>query len=84
MNRRLAPLAIALATGALAAPAAGASDAVTTLEGRALLAADASAPAPFAGVPNAEPAPAPGARQPGEIEVRPDHFRCSRTAGRSS
>ena len=64
MNRHLAPLAIALAASALAAPAAVASNAVPTLEARALLAADASAPAPFPGVPNADPAPAPGARQP--------------------
>jgi hypothetical protein len=53
--------AVALAAAMLAAPAAAAEP---TLEGRALLAPDASAPAPFSGAPNTEPAPAPGARQP--------------------
>jgi hypothetical protein len=48
---------------AAAAPAA-AAPADPTLIGRALLAADASAPAPFPGAPNTDPAPAPGSRQP--------------------
>jgi hypothetical protein len=53
--------AVALAAAVLAAPATAAEP---TLEGRALLPPDASAPAPFSGAPNTEPAPAPGARQP--------------------
>ena len=51
----LAALAIAPAAAATAAP---------TLTERAILPADATAPAPFAGAPDNEPAPAPGARQP--------------------
>jgi hypothetical protein len=35
-----------------------------TLEARAILPADATAPAPFPGIPNTEPAPAPGSTQP--------------------
>ena len=35
-----------------------------TLEARAILPADATAPAPFPGAPDTEPQPAPGARQP--------------------
>ncbi|MDQ3630553.1 MAG: esterase-like activity of phytase family protein, partial [Actinomycetota bacterium] len=35
-----------------------------TLEGRALLPADAAAPAPFPGAPNTDPAPVPDGRQP--------------------
>ena len=56
----LAALALALAL----APAAAARPSEPTLTGRAILPADASAPAPFPGAPNAEPAPAPGSRQP--------------------
>jgi len=56
-------LVAGLAAGLAAVPAAArVSD--PTLEGRAVLPADASAAAPFAGVPNADPAPAPDARQP--------------------
>ena len=51
----LAALTIAPAAPAAAAP---------TLTGRAILPADATVPAPFAGAPDSEPAPAPGARQP--------------------
>jgi hypothetical protein len=53
--------AAALAAVVLAAPAAAAEP---SLEGRALLAPDVTAAAPFAGAPNTEPAPSPGARQP--------------------
>jgi hypothetical protein len=35
-----------------------------TLEARAILPADATAPAPFPGIPNTDPAPAPGSTQP--------------------
>ena len=52
--------AVLFAALAVAAPSAHAA----TLEGRALLPADAGFPAPFAGVPGTDPAPAPGARQP--------------------
>ena len=51
---------LAALTIAPAAPAATAP----TLTGRAILPANAAAPAPFAGAPDTEPAPAPGARQP--------------------
>ena len=68
MSRRTLAL---LATGALAAltvlmPALALADRdeVPTLEGRAILPADASSPAPFPGIPNTDPAPAPGATQP--------------------
>lgn len=54
----------ALAGPALAAPPAAGPTAVPTLEGRALLAPDATAPAPFPGAPNTDPAPAPGSTQP--------------------
>ncbi|MFP5364502.1 MAG: esterase-like activity of phytase family protein [Thermoleophilia bacterium] len=67
VNRRCLPAAAATAVvAALAAvaPAGAAPVEEPTLVGRALLAPDASAPAPFAGAPNTEPAPAPGARQP--------------------
>jgi hypothetical protein len=53
-----------IATAGLAAGPAAASPAEPTLTGRALLPADATAPAPFPGVPNTEPAPAPGSTQP--------------------
>ena len=43
---------------------AGAPPAEPTLEARAILPADASAPAPFPGAPDTEPQPQPGARQP--------------------
>jgi len=48
---------------AAAAPAS-ARPGEETLIGRAILPADASAPAPFPGAPNTEPAPAAGSRQP--------------------
>jgi hypothetical protein len=48
----------------VAGSAAAAPTGMPSLEGRAILAADATAPAPFPGVPNADPAPAPGSRQP--------------------
>jgi hypothetical protein len=59
-------LTILLAAGALAlvaTPAAASLD-EPSLEGRAILPADAIAPAPFPGTPNTDPAPAPGATQP--------------------
>jgi hypothetical protein len=55
-------LAAVVAAGA-AAPAA-AAPAEPTLIGRALLPAAATAPAPFPGAPNTEPAPSPGSTQP--------------------
>jgi hypothetical protein len=59
-------LTILLAAGALAlvaTPAAASLD-EPRLEGRAILPADAIAPAPFPGIPNTDPAPAPGSTQP--------------------
>jgi hypothetical protein len=44
--------------------ATGAGAAEPKLEARAILPADASFPAPFAGIVNTDPAPAPGATQP--------------------
>ncbi|MDQ3608984.1 MAG: esterase-like activity of phytase family protein, partial [Actinomycetota bacterium] len=67
MIRRALPVAAAMTVAAALAAAATVTAAPVkepTLEGRALLAPDASAPAPFAGAPNTEPDPAPGARQP--------------------
>jgi hypothetical protein len=68
MLRRLLPVAATtlLATIAVAAPTAAGPAQDATLVGRALLAPDASAPAPFPAVPDTAPAPAPapGARQP--------------------
>src|SRR5689334_4336843 len=61
MRRTLSLLAALLA--ALACAASARADAAT-LEARAVLPADASAPAPFPGAPDTDPAPAPGARQP--------------------
>jgi hypothetical protein len=60
MRRALTALAALVAAGAFATPAL----AEPTLEARAILGADASAPAPFAGAPDTEPQPGPGARQP--------------------
>ena len=57
--RRL--LTAVLAAAALA-PATAAAE--PRLEARAILPADATFPAPWPGVPNAEPVPAPGATQP--------------------
>lgn len=59
-----AAAAPAAAAPAAAAPAAAGPVQEATLVGRALLAPDASAPAPFPGVPDTDPAPAPDARQP--------------------
>jgi hypothetical protein len=57
--------AITLAAAALAVPtAAAASGGHPTLEGRAILPADATAPAPFPAAPDTDPAPAPGSVQP--------------------
>jgi hypothetical protein len=49
---------------ALGVPAADAHKGPPTLDARAILPAGATAPAPFAGVPNTDPAPAPGSTQP--------------------
>ncbi|HEX6390465.1 MAG TPA: esterase-like activity of phytase family protein [Solirubrobacteraceae bacterium] len=59
MLRRLLPAVLAAAA---LLPSTAAAD--TKLTGRALLPADASWSAPFAGATNTNPAPAPGARQP--------------------
>ncbi|HWH94331.1 MAG TPA: esterase-like activity of phytase family protein [Baekduia sp.] len=58
----IALAAVTLAAVPATSPAAPAPAA--TLVGRAILPADATAPAPFAGVVNTDPAPAPGATQP--------------------
>ncbi len=58
----LRSLAVAALAALTVAPAASAHE--PTLKGRAILPADASAPAPFPGVINTDPAPAPGSRQP--------------------
>ena len=60
MRSALTALAAVLAATTCAAPAL----AEPTLEARAILPADASAPAPFPGAPDTEPQPQPGARQP--------------------
>jgi len=66
--RRLLPPAAAVALSAALVTTAATVEAAPvkepTLKGRALLAPDASAPAPFGAVRNQDPAPAPGARQP--------------------
>jgi hypothetical protein len=66
MNRpTLAAVATAAALGIATLPAiAGPSERTETLEGRAILPAEATAPAAWNGAPDAEPAPAPGSRQP--------------------
>jgi glycerophosphoryl diester phosphodiesterase len=61
MRRRWIVGAAVLAAMTCAAPAMAAEP---TLEARAILPADASAPGPFPGAPNTEPQPQPGARQP--------------------
>lgn len=58
----VAVAALSLAALPSASPAAPAP--ASTLLGRAILPADATAPAPFAGIVNTDPAPAPGATQP--------------------
>jgi glycerophosphoryl diester phosphodiesterase len=57
-------LLAAVAAGAAAGPALAAPIDEPTLEARALLPANATAPAPFAGIPNTDPAPAAGSTQP--------------------
>jgi hypothetical protein len=65
MSTRTFTVLLATAAMALAAAPAGANDLdEPTLEGRAILPADATAPAPFPGIPNTYPAPAPGSTQP--------------------
>jgi hypothetical protein len=70
MPRRAAITVLAIATAALAAAPALAHHgpprpaAQPTLLGRAILPAEATAPAPFPGVIDSEPAPAPGSVQP--------------------
>ena len=56
--------ALAVLAGLAAAAPAAAAPAEPTLTGRALLPASSTAPAPFPGVPNTDPAPAPGSSQP--------------------
>jgi hypothetical protein len=56
--------AVATALAAAAPASAQSASRPPELLGRAILPADASAPAPFPGVVNTDPAPAPGARQP--------------------
>ena len=53
-----------IAVAAFLALTATASATEPELEARAILPADATWPAPFPGVPNTDPAPAPGATQP--------------------
>jgi hypothetical protein len=70
MTRRAVTTVLAVAIGALAAAPASAHHGPPppppepTLLARAILPADATAPAPFPGAPNTEPAPAPGSVQP--------------------
>jgi hypothetical protein len=54
--------AVVAAPGAAAARGGGGDE--PTLEARAILPADATWPAPFPGIPNTDPAPAPGSTQP--------------------
>ncbi len=61
----LAAIAAVAALGATALPAGATSQPTEDLlRKRAILPAEATAPAPWNGAPNAEPAPAPGSRQP--------------------
>ena len=62
--RTVTTLLTAGALALVAAPAGGNQMETPTLEGRAILPAEATAPAPFPGVPNTDPAPAPGSTQP--------------------
>ena len=66
MRRTLILIAAAVAMSSCAASARGSSGppGEPALQARAILAADATAPAPFAGVPDADPVPTHGARQP--------------------
>src|SRR5918999_1043626 len=61
MTRRTIAALVALAA---AAPAPALASSEPELVGRAILPADATAPAPFPGARNPTPAPAPGPRQP--------------------
>jgi glycerophosphoryl diester phosphodiesterase len=65
--RHLFPI-LAATAAIMALPASGQAHqgppAQPGLAGRALLPADASSPAPFPGIPNTDPAPAPGSTQP--------------------
>jgi hypothetical protein len=63
MRRLIIGAAVAAAALCLAGVAAARDD-EPTLEARAILPADASWPAPFPGIPNTDPAPAPGSTQP--------------------
>ena len=61
----LAAVATAAMLGVAAIPTIAApSSGEDTLEKRAILPAESTAPAPWNGAPNTEPAPAPGSRQP--------------------
>jgi hypothetical protein len=65
MRRTLTLLAAVVTATSVATPALATSRAAEpSLEARAILPADASAPAPFPGAPDTEPQPQPGARQP--------------------
>jgi hypothetical protein len=66
MSRRILNALFALGVSLLAAAPAAAdpSPDESTLLGRAILPADATAPAPFPGIPSTDPAPAPGSTQP--------------------
>lgn len=64
MSLRAAVAAVIIAVSAVSiGPATAATD-QPTLEARAILPADATAPAPFPAVPDTDPAPAPGSTQP--------------------
>jgi hypothetical protein len=65
VNRSIfAALAAVAALGAAVPVIAAPSSGEDTLEKRAILPAEATAPGPWNGAPNAEPAPAPGSMQP--------------------
>jgi hypothetical protein len=63
-TRTVTTLLAAGAIALVAVPAAMAKPETPTLEKRAILPADATAPAPFPGVPDTDPDPAPGSTQP--------------------
>jgi hypothetical protein len=60
----LAAVATAALLGLVAIPTIAAPSPADTLEKRAILHAEATAPAPWNGAPDTEPVPAPGSRQP--------------------
>src|SRR5919106_5019504 len=62
--RGVLAVAIMFVSGGLSAVPVTAATAEPTLVGRSILAAEATAPAPFPGIPNEDPAPAPGSTQP--------------------